>query len=276
MGKALCVPHLAWSVPAPAVTTAIGSPARFRPRCSTSAIGATAPLVLKPQPCCGITITGAETAIPPGQSRRLVACAPHPLGEGLFRKTVSVLTNDPSVPVLQLELIAMGKSPIVVFPDDELTVSLDDDVVPPQTVTLRCNDEPELKITSIRCSAPYVRCHEVAPMVPDKEEPGRYRAIEVKVTATAPRYPDEAEIIVETNCHRRPLVKLHLYGLSPDSVAAQPPRLDFEPLDADETSVTRIITLTRTMGRSSCWESFRPTRAWMSPHRWTPAADLRS
>src|SRR5439155_2824077 len=71
-----------------------------------------APLVLRPQPCCGFLVTGAETPIPPGATRRLVANASHPLGEGLFRKTMRVLTNDPAAPELQLELVAMGKNPI--------------------------------------------------------------------------------------------------------------------------------------------------------------------
>jgi hypothetical protein len=207
-----------------------------------------APLILKPQPCCGFTVTGAETPIPPGQTRRLVASAAHPLGDGLFRKTMSVLTNDPAVPALQLEMIAVGKSPILLFPGDELTVPLDAEIIPPQTVTLCCNDEPELKITSIRCSAPYVRCKEVTPLVPDKELPGRYRAVEISIADGAPQTPYEAVIVLGTNCHRRPLVKLHVYGLSPDSVAAQPPRLDFEPLDKKESSITRVVTLTRAMG----------------------------
>jgi hypothetical protein len=207
-----------------------------------------APLILKPQPCCGFSVTGAETPIPPGQTRRLVVSAARPLGDGLFRKTMRVLTNDPAVPELQLEMIAMGKSPILLFPSDELTVPLDADAVAPQTVTLRCNDEPELKILSIRCSAPYVNCKEVAPMVPDKEEPGRYRAVEINVAASAPQTPYEAVILLGTNCRRHPVVKLHIYGLSPNSVAAQPPRLDLEPLDKTETSVTRVVTLTRAMG----------------------------
>ena len=58
-----------------------------------------APLILQPQPCCGFVVTGAETPIPPGATRRLVANASHPLGEGLFRKTMRVLTNDPGIGV---------------------------------------------------------------------------------------------------------------------------------------------------------------------------------
>jgi len=207
-----------------------------------------APLVLRPQPCCGFSVTGAEAPIRPGETRRLIAHAAHPLGEGLLRKTIRVLTNDPTVPELQLEMVAMGKSPIQLFPGDELTVPLDAEIVAPQTLTLCCNDEPELKITSIRCSAPYVHCKEVAPVVPEKETPGRYRAVEVSVTAGAPQTPYEAVILLGTNCRRRPLVKLHLYGLSPESVTAQPPRLDFDPLGANEASATRVVTLTRAMG----------------------------
>src|SRR5713101_4427407 len=195
-----------------------------------------APLVLKPQPCCGFTVTGAESPIPPGQTRRLVASAAHPLGEGLFRKTMRVLTNDPALPVLQLEMTAVGKSPIQLYPGDDLTVPLDDEYAVPQTVTLCCNDEPALKITSIRCSASYVQCKEVAPIVPEKEEPGRYRAVEVSVAASAQLTPYEAIILLGTNCRRRPLVKIHLYGLSPNSVAPQPPRIDLEPLGKNETS----------------------------------------
>ncbi len=205
------------------------------------------PLILRPQPCCGFSVTGAETPIRPGETRRLVALAAHPLGEGLFRKTMRVLTNDPAVPVLQLEMVAMGKSPVTLFPGDELTVPLDEDA-PPQTVTLCCNDDPELKLTSIRCSAPYVSCKEVAPLVPENESPGRYRAVQVTVTAAAPKSAYEAVILLGTNCHRRPLVTLHLYGISPTAVTALPPRIDFDPLGKDDASLTHLVTLTRAMG----------------------------
>jgi hypothetical protein len=205
------------------------------------------PLLLRPQPCCGFSVTGAETPIRPGETRSLVANPAHPLGEGLFRKTMPVLTNDPAAPVLQLEMMAMGKSPIVLFPSDELAVPLDDES-PPQTVTLRCNDEAELKITGIHCSAPYVRCKEVAPVIPEKEEPGRFRSVEVSVTPAAPKSAYEAEILINTNCRRRPVVKLHLYGLSPTAVTAQPPRIDFDPIGREVIDATHVVTLTRAMG----------------------------
>jgi hypothetical protein len=158
-----------------------------------------------------------------------------------------VLTNDPVAPVFQLEMIAAGKSPILLFPGDELMVPLDDDS-PPQRLTLRCNDEPELKITGIHCSAPYIRCKEVAPIVPEGEEPGRFRAVEVSVTTGAPRSAYEAVILLSTNCRRRPLVRLHLYGLSPTAVAAQPPRIDFDPISKDDSGATHLVTLIRAMG----------------------------
>jgi len=207
-----------------------------------------APLILQPQPCCGFIVTGAETPILPGATRRLVANASHPLGEGLFRKTMRVLTNDPAAPELQLELVAMGKNPIQLAPGDELTVPLDHDLAVPQKVLLRSNDEPLLKITSIRCSASYVRCKEVEPALPEKEEPGRYRAVSVSVTAAAPQTAYEAEILIGTNCRRRPQVRLRVYGLSPTAVTPQPPRLDFEPAGPHEESLSHVVMLTRTMG----------------------------
>src|SRR5229473_2818273 len=48
------------------------------------------PLILQPQLCCGIRVTGAETPIAPGAVRCLVAFPAHPLGEGEFRKTIRV------------------------------------------------------------------------------------------------------------------------------------------------------------------------------------------
>jgi hypothetical protein len=206
------------------------------------------PLVLRPQPCCGLAITGAETPVPPGATRRLVTRAGHPLGEGLYRKSLIVRTNDPAAPEVRLELTAMGRYPIQLFPGDELTFSLHMENPAPQTVLLRSHDEPELKITTIRCSAPYVRCREVPPTLPEGEEPERFRAVEVSVTAEAPMNPYEAVVVLGTNCKRRPEVKLRIYGLSPMAVTAQPPRLEFEPITAEEENGARLVVLTRAMG----------------------------
>jgi hypothetical protein len=226
-----------------------------------------APLVLRPQPCCGLTITGAETPVPPGATRRLVTRAAHPLGEGLFRKTVRVLTNDPGVPEVQIELVAMGKNPIQLFPGDELTFPLHSEFIPVQTVVLRSNDEPELRITSIRCSAPYLRCREVTPVLQEgsntllgaktapaggpfltREEPGRQRAVEVSVTTEAPESPYAAVVVLGTTCKRRPQVKLRVYGLSPTAVTAQPPLIVFDPIGKGEETGARMVVLTRAMG----------------------------
>jgi hypothetical protein len=206
------------------------------------------PLVLRPQPCCGIKVNGAETAIPPGTSRQLSLIAPHPLGEGLFRKTVQVLTNDPATPELQLEVVAMGKSPIQLFPGDELTFALNAEFVPPQTVVLRCHDEPEFKITAIHSSAPYVHCKEVPPVLQDGEDPSRHRAVEISLAADAPTAPFEAVLVLDTTCKRRPQVKLHVYGLSATAVTAQPPRIDFDPIGKDQACGARVVVLTRTSG----------------------------
>src|SRR3954466_13613377 len=102
-----------------------------------------APLWLQPRPCCDIIVTGAETPVAPGATRRLVVRAAH-LHDGLFRKTVRVLTNDPGAPELQFQLTAVGKSPIDLYPGDELTVPLTPGGIAVQRVTLRSNDEPEL------------------------------------------------------------------------------------------------------------------------------------
>ena len=145
-----------------------------------------------------------------------------------------LLTNDPDLPELVLELMAMGKSPLQVLPGDELTVSLLAEEDPPQTVLLRVNYEPELKLTSIRCSAPYVHCKEVKPDVPEGDAPATCRAVEISVSPNAPSTPYDAVIAIGTTCKARPEVKLHVYGLSPSAVTAQPPRLGLRP-DGEDT-----------------------------------------
>jgi hypothetical protein len=206
------------------------------------------PLTLRPQLCCGLTLSGVEKPIAPGETRRLVALATHPLGDGEFRKTMRLFTNDPGCPELDLEVVAMGKSPLQVFPAEELTFSIVAEEVPPQIVLLRTNYDPELKITSIRCSAPYVHCQEVKPDVPDGDTPERYKAIRITIGANAPSTPYEAVIAVGTTCKQHPEVILRVYGLSPTAVAAQPPRLDFEPLQKSEPIASHVIVLTRSMG----------------------------
>jgi hypothetical protein len=206
-----------------------------------------APLTLQPRPCCDIIVTGAETPIPPGQSRRLVVRAAH-LHEGLFRKTVRILTNDPDAPEVQIQLKGMGTVPIDVYPGDELTVPLSADQPVVQRVTLACNEQPELKITAIRCSAPYVHCKEVPPLVPAGKDSGRYRAVEITITPDAARTAFEAAVVLGTNCKHAPEVKLRLYALSPNAVTVQPPRLDYDPIDPKEPFASRMLTLTRAAG----------------------------
>jgi hypothetical protein len=206
-----------------------------------------APLVLNPQPCCGIVVLGAQPPIPPGATRRVTIRAMH-LHEGLLRKTVHVLTNDPGAPEIQFQLIAVGRSPVVLFPDDELTMPLNPRATEEQRVTLHCNDQPVLKITSIRCSAPYVHCREIAPLVAAGKEGGPDRAVMVSVTPDAPATPYQAVVALGTNCPRDPEVKLHVYGVSSDAVTAQPPRIEFDPIDARQLVADQIVVLSRTAG----------------------------
>jgi hypothetical protein len=206
-----------------------------------------APLELKPRPCCDIIVTGAETPVAPGTTRRLVVRAAH-LHDGLFRKTVRVLTNDPSAPELQFQLTAVGKSPIDLYPSDELSVPLNTGGTVAQRVTLRCNDEPELKITSIRSSNPSVLCQEVPPMPGSGDEPKRCRAVEIGVTPDGAAAPFEAVVVIGTNCKRAPEVKLRVYGISANAVMVQPPRIDFDPIDPKEPYATRLLMITRAAG----------------------------
>jgi hypothetical protein len=206
-----------------------------------------APLVLNPQPCCGIVVSGAAAPIPPGATRQLVVRAAH-LREGLYRKTVHVFTNDPATPDLQLQLTALGKSPIVLFPGDELTLPLTPGSVVTERVSLHSNDEPVLKITSIRCSAPYLHCDEITPLLAEGKEPGRDRAVEVFATPDAPATPYEAVVVLGTNSRRQPEVRLRIFGASPDAVTAQPPRIDFEPIDAKQPVADAVVVLTRASG----------------------------
>jgi hypothetical protein len=208
----------------------------------------TDPLTLKPQLCCGMQLTGAEAPIPAGAARHLVVTPTHPLGDGGMNKSVRLQTNDPERPELVLELLAMGKSPLQVLPADELSVPLQDEFIPPQIVTLRVNYEPSLKLTSIRCSAPYVQCREVEPEVPEGEKREQYRAVEITVSATAPSTPYEAVIAIGTSCRARPEVKLRVFGLSPTAVTPQPPRVDYDPLEPGAALATRVVILSRSMG----------------------------
>src|SRR5688572_15660250 len=48
-----------------------------------------APLVLRTQPCCGMSVVGTERSIPPRATRRLVVTTRRP-PEGLYRKTLRV------------------------------------------------------------------------------------------------------------------------------------------------------------------------------------------
>jgi hypothetical protein len=207
-----------------------------------------APLTLQPRPCCDIIVTGAETPVPPGQTRHLVVRAAH-LHEGLFRKTVRVMTNDPAAPEVQFQLTGLGKVPIDLFPGDELTVPLSTDQLVAQRVTLWCNEQPELKITAIRCSAPYVHCREVPPLVPAGQEPSRYRAVEISIIPDAARTAFEAAVVLGTNCPHAPEVRLRLYALSPNAVTVQPPRIDYDPIDPKEPFASRLLMLTRASGR---------------------------
>jgi hypothetical protein len=188
-----------------------------------------APLLLRPRPCCGLSVTGTQRPIPPGATRQLVVTTPRP-PEGLYRKTLRVGTNDPKSPELQFELVARIKAAIQILPGDQLAIPLQAGNSSSQIVTLRSNDEPEFTITSIRCSESHLQCKEVAPpLARAADEPRRYRAVEVTLAADGPATAREGLVVIGTTCKRCPEVTLHVFGLSNNGVTAHPPRLDFVP-----------------------------------------------
>jgi hypothetical protein len=186
-----------------------------------------APLLLRPRPCCGLSVTGTERPIPPGATRRLVVTT-RPPTEGLYRKALRLGTNDPKTPEIQLELVAKVQRAIQVLPGDQLTLPLHAGTSSSQIVTLRSNDEPELTITAIRCSSPYLQCKEVPPpSLHTADSPRRYRAVQVSVTEQVPTTAYEALVVIATDSKRCPEVTLHVFGLPNNGVTAHPPRLDF-------------------------------------------------
>jgi hypothetical protein len=68
------------------------------------------------------------------------------------------------------------------------------------------------------------------------------------VTPDGASAPFEAVVVIGTNCKRAPEVKLHVYGISANAVTAQPPRIDFDPIDPKEPYATRLLMLTRAAG----------------------------
>jgi hypothetical protein len=189
------------------------------------------------QPACGCTVAEYDKTIAPGQTGKVHAVVDTSTFNGPISKGVTVFTNDPANPQLELTLKAKVEPYISVKPGYAryITVQgepLEGDIV--QNVWVP--DGTPMDITSVDSPYPFLKItyREATPAEKLPDVKGKQWRVEMKLSNDAKVGPLSDYVTVHTNHPKQKIVQIPVSGFVRPVMAVTPPVADFGNLQLSE------------------------------------------
>jgi len=216
---------------------------------------------------CSCTSSTLKVA-PPGQAPEKVTIKPgetkkvdvkgntKTFGEK-YSQSVTVGTNDPSRPTVELAVKGKVTPPVIVFPPDALSFpTLSSEDATNTRIAVYSPTQPELKLTKLTSSRPGLIVAHAVPLTPDEckqfnVKAGHQVAIEIKPGMPLGRFSEE--LIINTDHPARPEVKVAISGRVTGPISVLPDHLQMLNV-ASQKGGTGEITLLVRGGHSTNFE----------------------
>ena len=206
----------------------------------------TAPLeISKVQPACGCTVAEFDKTIAPGATGKVHAAVDTKTFTGPIAKGVSVFTNDPANPQIQLTIKATVEPYIIAKPGyARFSVVKGEPKLGEIVQTLWANDGAPFKVLKVDSPIPGLETsfREATESERRPEGKGTQWRIEVKLTEQAPVGPLAEYINVITDHPKQKAVEIPVTGFVRPVLAATPPVADFGKVEVKEP-LTRSLNL---------------------------------
>jgi Protein of unknown function (DUF1573) len=187
---------------------------------------------------CGCTVTEFDKVVAPGQMGKVRMTVDTTTFNGPISKGVTVYTNDPATPTMELTIRAKVEPFIKVKPGYARYITVQGEEKEGKIVqTLWTPDKSPLEIVKVESPYPYlnIRFWEAKPEERIKEAPDQQQwKIEMHLSNDAPVGALTEAVKVHTNHPKQKLVQIPVSGFIRPIVAVTPPVIDFGQIDAKQ------------------------------------------
>jgi hypothetical protein len=189
------------------------------------------------QPACGCTVAEFDKVIKPGQTGKVHAVVDTTNFNGPIAKGITVFTNDPAAPQIDLTVRAKVEPYISVKPGYARYIIVQGEQQQGTiTQSLWAADNSSWDITSVQSPFPYLKVtyREAKPeeRVPDAK--GKQWQIEMSLANDAKVGPLSDYVLVNTNHPKQKLVQIPVSGFVRPVIAVTPPVADFGKIELKE------------------------------------------
>jgi uncharacterized protein DUF1573 len=188
-------------------------------------------------PACGCTVAEFDTSIAPGKTGKVHASVDTSTFNGAIAKGMTVFSNDPATPQLELTVRAKVEPYISVKPGYARYVTVQGEPVEGDiTQTLWTNDGSSMDITGIDSPWPYLKVtyREAKPEERQPDAKGKQWRLEMKLSNDAKVGPLAEYVTVHTNHPKQKLVQIPVTGFVRPMIAVTPQVADFGTLEVKE------------------------------------------
>jgi hypothetical protein len=189
------------------------------------------------QPACGCTVAEFDKVIKPGQTGKVHAVIDTATFSGPISKGVSVFTNDPDHPQLELTIHAKVEPYISVKPGYARYITVRGEPLEGNIAqTLWAPDGTSWDITGVDSPYPFlaVTFHEAKPEERLPDVKGKQWKVEMKLSNEAKVGPLSDYVTIHTNHPKQKIVQIPVSGFVRPVVAATPPNADFGKVEIKE------------------------------------------
>jgi hypothetical protein len=189
------------------------------------------------QPACGCTVAEFDKVIKPGQTGKVHAVVDTSTFSGAIAKGISVFTNDPAAPQIELTLRAKIEPYISVKPGYARYITVQGEAQEGHIAqSLWAPDGSAWDVTSVDSPYPFLKVtfREAKPeeRVPDAK--GKQWQIEMNLANDAKVGPLSDYVTVHTSHPKQKLVQIPVSGFVRPVIAVTPPTADFGTIELKE------------------------------------------
>ncbi len=189
------------------------------------------------QPACGCTVAEFDKVIKPGQTGKVHAVVDTSTFSGAIAKGISVFTNDPAAPQIELTLRAKIEPYISVKPGYARYITVQGEQQEGRIMqSLWAPDGSAWDVTSVDSPYPYLKVtfREAKPeeRVPDAK--GKQWQVEMNLANDAKVGPLSDYVTVHTSHPKQKLVQIPVSGFVRPVIAVTPPTADFGTIELKE------------------------------------------
>jgi hypothetical protein len=206
--------------------------------------------IISAKPGCGCTVADFDKVIKPGQTGKVTAHVDTTNFAGPIAKTVTVETNDPSVPTAQLTIHAIVKPYVEAYPAGFVRFNLLQGETDAQAVTLYSEEDEPFQILKVESPVDWVKVDykkvedptQLAPNV-GKAGQAQYKLNITTGGADAKIGPIAEKIHIVTNSKHQPDYFVSVSGVVRPTYRVEPSGVNFGEVAPNDTAATRSVLL---------------------------------